>query len=198
MTARQRFDDAYYRRYYLDAKTRIYAKERQWSLAAATFQMCDWLGLKVDTVLDVGAGVGWWGQWIRANRPSVKVVSTEFEADTCKRYGHVQADIGALSFPEPFDLVICQGVLPYVDARTAKRGIANLAKACNGLLYLEAITANDTRGASYESLSDLQVHRRTGEWYRAQLEPHFQQLGLGYWSKRESGLVFYELETPAA
>ncbi|MBL9037455.1 MAG: class I SAM-dependent methyltransferase, partial [Archangium sp.] len=45
---------------------------------------------------------------------------------------------------------------------------------------------------------DLQVHRRTGEWYRAQLEPHFQQLGLGYWSKRDAGLVFYELETPAA
>ncbi len=189
-----RFDAEYYRRFYLSPQTRIYDQERHATLVAATVHFCDWLGVHIRSVLDVGAGVGWWGQWFAEHRPDVRVVSTEFEAETCKTYGHVQADISKWRLDEQFDLVVCQGVLPYLEAADCKKAIANLGAMARGMMYLEAITKADTAGSVDPSLTDMRIHRRPGSWYRKALKPHFQQVGAGLWSKRGAGVIFYELE----
>jgi len=189
-----RFDTGYYRRFYLDPKTRIYDRNRQWSLVLGTVSFADWLGVQIRSVLDVGAGLGWWGQWFKKHRPGVRVVSTEYEAETCKAYGHLQADISNWRLDEQFDLVICQGVLPYLETPAAKRAIDNLGAMSRGLMYLEAITKADTVDSVDPSLTDMRIHRRTGSWYRKALKPHFRQVGGGLWAKREGDVIFYELE----
>ncbi len=193
-----RFDREYYRRFYLNPKTRIYDRQRQWELVTAVAHFADWFGVNVRSVLDVGAGVGWWGQWFKAHRPEVRVVSTELEADTCAAYGHLQADISRWQSDEQFDLVICQGVLPYLTPAAAKRAIDHVGAMSRGLLYLEAITRADTRGSVDPSLTDMRIYRRPGAWYRRALKPHFRQVGAGLWAKRGSGAIFYELEAAEA
>lgn len=189
-----RFDEAYYQRYYLDPRTRIYDRGRHALLVQGVVSLAEWFGLDVRSVLDVGAGVGWWGAWLKAHRPRVRVVSTEVEASVCRAYGHLRADISRWRLDERFDLVVCQGVLPYLTDAQATRAIGNLAAMCGGLLYLEAVTRADSRSAVDTSVTDLRVHLRTGAWYRAALAPHFREVGAGLFAARGAGLIFYELE----
>lgn len=190
------FDSAYYRRYYEDPETRIYDRARHAHLIEGVLGLLAWLGWPVQSVLDIGAGVGWWKDWLRAHRKGVRYLGTELEPAICKRYGHLQADIRTWRAPERFDLVVCHGVLPYVDDRSLPGAIENLAESCEGFLYLEAITKQDLGVNVDTELTDTRVHRRPGSVYRRLLRPHFRQVGAGLWVKRDAAQVFYELEVP--
>jgi SAM-dependent methyltransferase len=191
------FDAAYYRRYYEDPKTRVYDRARHAHLIEGVMGLLAWFGWPVQSVLDVGAGVGWWKRWLARHRRDVRYVGTELEASTCRRYGLRQADVRDLRLDETFDLVVCHGVLPYVDDAGLPRAIDNLAAMSHGFLYLEAITKQDLTGSVDTALTDTRVFHRPGSRYRALLERHFLQVGAGLWAKRDAGVVFYELEVPA-
>ncbi len=188
------FDAEYYFRFYEDPTTRIYPQAHHAKLVAGVVNLAEWFMQRVDTVLDVGAGVGWWGKWLARHRPDVRYVSTEFDAHICAKYGHRQADVRALDFKEQFDLVVCQGVLPYLDDEGLSAAAKSLAKVCGGLLYLEAITSEDLDGAVDVTLTDTRVQRRPERSYREALEPHFRQIGAGLFAARSAALVFYRLE----
>lgn len=195
MTALQ-FDQAYYERFYVDPSTRVYDQRRHAKLVAGVVHLAEWFGVELRNVLDVGAGLGWWGQWLRTHRKSARVVSTELEAEVCKRYGHVQADLRTFRLNETFDLVICQGVLPYLDERGAEAAIDNLAAMSDGLLYLEAITKDDLDDAIDPQRTDLRVQLRPAKWYRERLGRHFREVGAGLYAKRDATLPFFALEAP--
>lgn len=189
-----RFDRAYYERFYVDPRTRVYDQKRHAKLVAGVVNLVEWFGVTLTDVLDVGAGLGWWGQWLKRHRPRVEVVSTELEPEVCRAYGHLQADLVTFRLPRQFDLVVCQGVLPYLDDAQAVRAIDNLAAMCGGILYLEAITKEDVTDSVDVTRTDLTVHTRTGAWYRRQLKPHFRELGAGLYAARDASLPFYSLE----
>src|SRR5205814_312310 len=138
-----RFDEAYYRRFYKDPSTRVYDQRRHAKLISGVVSLIEWFGVELHDVLDVGAGLGWWGQWLEKHRKGVNVLSTELERDICRKYGHLQADITTFRVEREFELVICQGVLPYLDETGAEAAIENLAAMSRGFLYLEAITRDD-------------------------------------------------------
>jgi SAM-dependent methyltransferase len=189
-----RFDRAYYQRFYLDPKTRVYDQRKHAKLVSGVVNLVEWFGVTLTDVLDVGAGLGWWGQWLRKHRPAVSVLSTELEPDVCRAWGHTQADLVTFRLPRTFDLVVCQGVLPYLDDAQAVRAIDNLAAMCGGVLYLEAITKEDVVDSVDVTRTDLTVHTRTAAWYRRQLKPHFRELGAGLYAARDAQLPFYALE----
>jgi SAM-dependent methyltransferase len=188
------FDAAYYERYYLDPATQVVTPEQHAKLVCGVVSLIEWFGCPLDSVLDVGAGVGRWGDWLREHRPRVEVVSTELDPETCARYGHLQADIRTLRLPRRFDLVVCQGVLPYLDDRDAERGIENLAVMTEEFLFLEAITANDLEQVCDLSRTDVRVHARSGAWYQTRLGRHYRRVGAGLFHSRGGELHFYELE----
>lgn len=190
------FDADYYRRYYEDPTTRIYDRARHAHLIEGVVGLLGWFGWPLQSVLDVGAGVGWWRDWLAKHRKQVRYVGTELEAATCKRYRHLQADIRTWRSKERFDLVVCHGVLPYVEDAALEGAIENLAAMCEGFLYLEAITRGDVAGNVDLELTDTRVFRRTAATYRRLLGPHFRQVGAGLWVKRDAPVVFYELEAP--
>lgn len=191
-----RFDDAYYRRFYKDPSTRVYDQARHAKLVAGVVSLIEWFGVELTDVLDVGAGLGWWGAWLKKHRKGVTVVSTELERDICAKYGHLQADVSTLRLGKTFDLVVCQGVLPYLDKTGAAAGIENLAAHAHGFLYLEAITADDMKDAIDAERTDLRVNLRPAAWYRKQLAPHFRELGGGLYAARSANLPFFALEAP--
>lgn len=188
------FDAAYYERYYESARTRVASATEVGRLCTAVTSFIEWWGRPLETVLDVGAGVGLWRDWFRRHRPRVAYRSTELSAHACRAYGHERRDITKWRAKARFDLVVCQGVLPYLDDAGADKAIDNLAAMTGGFLYLEAITKRDLREVCDELRTDVGVHARTGAFYRARLGKHFSEVGCGIWCKKDAGVLFYELE----
>src|SRR5689334_5453200 len=87
------FDAAYYDRYYGSARTRVHSGEEVGRLCTAVVSFIEWWQAPLDTVLDVGAGIGLWRDWFKKARPKVAYRSTEFSAHACSEYGHEQRDI---------------------------------------------------------------------------------------------------------
>ena len=188
------FDADYYERYYESARTRVHSAEEVGRLCTAVVSFIEWWGHPLETVLDVGAGVGLWRDWFEKRRPGVTYRSTEYSAHACRAYGHEQRDITSWRAKQTFDLVVCQGVLPYLDDAGAADAIENLAAMTGGFLYLEAITKRDVREVCDEVRTDVKVHERTGAFYRSRLSKHYVEVGCGIWCKKDAGVLFYELE----
>ena len=192
MTRRKDFDREYYERFY--ESDPVHTAQKVAQLATAVQSMADWWDFPVDSVLDIGAGPGYWRDWYATNRPAVRYVSTDVSEHACAEYGHELRDITQWRPREKFDLVVCHGVLHYLTAQQAEAAIENLGAACRGLMYLEAPTAWDLDNIVDTETTDMNVTRRTGAWYRTRLNRHFVQIGAGLWASHSSGLPLYELE----
>lgn len=188
------FDEAYYRRYYLDPSTRVDDAAHHALLVQGVVSMIEYFGVELRSVLDVGAGIGRWGDWLRKHRPRASVISTEMDPAVCARYGHERRDIAQWRSNKRFDLVVCQGVLPYLDDAAAARAIDNLGAMSRGFLYLEAITRRDLREVCDMERTDGRVHHRTGAWYEKRLAKHYRRVGAGLFYAHRGPLQFYELE----
>jgi hypothetical protein len=188
------FDAGYYGKYYGKQATRVHGPKEVARLCTAVTSMIDWWGFRIDTVLDVGAGVGMWRDWFKKNRPKAAYRSTELSRYACAQYGHEQRDITKWRAPETFDLVVCQGVLPYIGDAGCAKAIDNIGAMTGGFLYLEAITKKDIRDVIDDAKTDVKVYERTGAWYRSHLRVYYTELGCGLWAKREAPVLFYELE----
>lgn len=193
MRQAERFDASYYRRFYSGA-SRVHSAREVARLASGVCGLAEWLGVELRAVLDVGAGPGHFGRWLRRHRPRARLRSIDVSAYACARYGHERRDISRWRARQSFDLVVCHGVLQYLDDAAAARAIDNVGRMCRGLLYLEALTRSDLAHAVDRESTDLAVHARTGAWYRRRLRRHFVQVGAGLWASRRSGVVLYELE----
>ena len=191
------FDRKYYDRFYETKQTQVHGAAEISKLCTAVTSFIDWWNHPVSTVLDIGAGTGIWRDWFREHRPKVKYRSTEFSEYACKKYGHERRDISKWRAKETFDLVVCQGVLPYLDDDACAKALANIGAMTGGFLYLEAITKKDIKDVIDDVKTDVKVHGRSGAWYRGHLRRHFVEVGAGLWCKKEAGVLFYELEARA-
>ncbi len=126
--------------------------------------------------------------------PEAQYRSIDVSEYACKKFGHELRDISAWRGRNKFDLVICQGVLPYLDDAACARAIANMAAMCRGFLYVEAVTARDLREVCDRSRTDVRVLARPARFYRSALGLHFETLGCGLHHIRTGDKVFYELE----
>jgi 2-polyprenyl-3-methyl-5-hydroxy-6-metoxy-1,4-benzoquinol methylase len=196
-SAADRFDASYYDRYYGGGRG-VHSAREVALLASGVYGLARWLGVEIASVLDVGAGVGLWRRWFRRHHPRVAYRSIEVSAHAARRWGHERRDISRWCARERFDLVVCHGVLPYLDDDAAARAIENLGRMCRGVLYLEAITRRDLERVVDREATDTAVHARSGAWYRRHLARHFAQVGGGLWVSRRSGVALYELEAPPA
>ena len=187
------FDAAYYKRHY-QGRDRVHTAAQIGRLAAGVSGLADWLQVPIRSVLEIGAGPGYWRAWFRRHRPGVRYVSTDVSPWACRRYGHLRRDIATWRPRSTHDLVVCQGVLQYLDDDAALRAIRNLGAACGGLLYLEAITRHDLDEVVDAGRTDTDVHGRPGEWYQDALAEDFVQVGAGLWAARSAGIPLYELE----
>jgi trans-aconitate methyltransferase len=145
-------------------------------------------------VLDVGAGTGLWGAWFRRHLPATRYRSVDASEYACAEYGHERRDIASWRAREKFDLIVCQGVLPYLSDEACTKAVANMASMARAFLYVEAITARDLREVCDRSRTDTGVARRSARFYRRVLGQHFEPLGCGLHHVAGGDNVFYELE----
>ena len=76
-----------------------------------------------------------------------------------------------------------------------RRALANLARACRGLLYFGVLTREDWEQNCDQSRTDPAVSLRRGAWYRRELARNFRQLGAGFWLRRGCAITMWEMDT---
>jgi SAM-dependent methyltransferase len=194
MDLHDQFDQAYYDRYYLSPKTRVITAEEHGHLARFVFEFAKYNGISIDSVLDVGAGIGLWKRWIEKNAKKSAYQGTEVSKAMCAEHGYMLRDIARWRDREQHDLIICQGVLQYLPDPDVAPAVANLAAMSRGLLYAEITTRLDLRERTDKERTDSNVFIRNGSYYKGILQKHFVQVGCGLWWTRELPVPFYELE----
>lgn len=197
MTDRQdRFDEAFFERYYGDPDTRVADQGDADRIAGLIGGWVNYMELPVRRILDAGCGIGLLRDPLLRHFPQAQYDGLEFSAFLCGRYGWTPGSIADHVAPTPYDLVVCHDVLQYLDDRAAARAIANLGRLCRGALYLSVLTERDWRHAADQSRTDDSVHRRSGEWYRRRLKRVFKHIGGGVYVRRGLEPILWELEMP--
>ena len=192
MSGSQRFDAAYYARFY--GRRPVHDGKRIALLATGVTSLATWWRVPIRSVLDVGAGKGYWRDWLTAERPRVHYHGLDVSEYACRRYDHELADVSNWSPPRRYDLVICQSVLQYLDDDCARRAIEVLGRASSGLVVIEAPTVADRDQVIDPERTDFDIHWRTGDWYRSLLDAQLLEIGGGLWASRSLPIPFFELE----
>ena len=192
--ARTTFDAAYYRRFYESPQTRVASGDDFGRLARYVAAYLAYLEQPVERVLDLGCGTGTWQGLVQSYFGGATYTGVEVSPYLCRRYGWIEGSADTYEADEPFDLVICQGVLQYLNARRARRAIKRMAKLSCGALYLQVLTSEDWRDNVDQTRTDGQVYLRSAQWYRDAREPMFTDCGGGLFLSRESPSVLFALE----
>jgi trans-aconitate methyltransferase len=191
---RNRFDSSYYERYYRNPRTRVTTEREVQRLGRFVCSYLAHLDVSVQRVLDAGCGLGYWRGVVAEHYPRARYQGIEVSAYLCQELGWTQASIAEYRPRGRFDLVICQGVLQYLDASEADAAIENLGRLCRGALYLEALTAEDWRDNCDRHATDGKVHLRAAAWYRRRLARSFRACGGGVYLHKQADAVLYALE----
>jgi len=191
----ERFDRAYYARFYENPRTRVSDAGQVDRLAGFVCGYLGYLGITVRRILDLGCGIGLWQKPLARRFPDARYVGVEYSAYLCERYGFVRGSAVDFRAKQPFDLVVCQGVLPYLASKDAKRAIDNMARLCRGALYLEAVTRDDFDAGIVDELrTDAGMQLRSRAFYLRGLAPHFINVGGGLFLARSAQVPLYALE----
>ena len=185
------FDASYYKKWYGDdEEDRADIAER-----AVRFVLTylDHMDSSVGTVLDLGCGVGLWKDALAKQAKGVRYTGVEYSAYLCEKYGWHRASAADYSPRKRFDLVVCQGVLQYLNDADCERAIANLSKLARRFLYLEVLTSGDAAHVCDPDGTDFEVHVRDARWYAQRLKPHFVNLGGGLYAKPSMREHYFEL-----
>jgi SAM-dependent methyltransferase len=188
------FDEAYYRRYYVDPKTRVRSSAAEDRLARFVFGYMGHLGIPVRRVADLGCGLGRWRGQLAKHHPRADYTGVEISPYLCAKYGWTRASAAEFRGRGRYDLVLCQSVIQYLGDREAEAAVENLARLCRGAVYLEIITRNDWKRHCNRDVTDGGVHLRDRDWYGRLLDRHFRNAGGGLFLPKDSPVVLYELE----
>ena len=190
------FDAAFYKRYYVDRRTRVASRADALRLGRFACAYAAYLGFTVSRVLDAGCGLGHFRVPVREFFPRARYVGLETSDYLCRRFGWVQASIAGYAPKEGFDLLFCHDVLQYLDDRSAVRALANLGRLSRGALYFSVLTAEDWRRNADRARTDSGVRLRPAAWYKARLLRHFRPVGGGLLVRRGYDPLLWELERP--
>jgi SAM-dependent methyltransferase len=189
------FDEAYYQRYYYDKKTSVIDPGHVERLGDFVCSYLKYLRVPVRRVLDIGCGIGVWREIVAKHFPEATYQGVEFSEYLCERFGWERGSVVDYASPEPFDLVICQAVLSYLNPVDLKLALHNLGRLSRGALYVEAATREDyERDIIDDELADPRLFRHRADLYRRGLQEGLIDLGGGVWLSRKMDVPLFELE----
>ncbi|KRC27267.1 trans-aconitate 2-methyltransferase [Acidovorax sp. Root217] len=189
------FDAAYYERFYFNKKTSVVDPAHTERLGAFVCSYLQYLRVPVKRVLDVGCGIGLWRDLVARHFPQATFHGVEFSEYLCGRFGWEQGSVVDYKARTPYDLVICQGVLPYLNETDVQTALRNLARLSRGALYVEAVTREDwEQDIVDETLTDPRMFRHPAQLYRRTLAEGFTELGGGVWLSPKTELPLFALE----
>jgi SAM-dependent methyltransferase len=195
---RKSYDEAYFKKWYRDPRTRVHAPEAvrrkvRMVVGAAEY----FLGRKLRTVLDIGAGEGRWRAELRRFRPDIRYLGVDPSEYVVARYGQRRnirlgsfEDLPDLSLGRGHDLIVCADVLQYVPDAALKRGVRHIAGIIQGVAFLEAYTTGDEMEGDLEGW----YHRSKSQYRRIFTEAGLVPCGMHCYLTHELAVNAVELE----
>jgi hypothetical protein len=188
------FSAAYFKKFYLNAATRVVTPGEMRSRAAIIVSALRQCQIPVRRILDAGCGIGLMRGPFKEFLPRANYVGLEASEYLCGRFGWVLGSVTDYAPRSPFDLVICYDVLQYLTDADASRAIANFGNLSRAALYVSALTKEDWRDNCDRSRTDRAVHLRAGAWYRRRLQKSFRYIGFGIWVRKDVTAILWEME----
>jgi SAM-dependent methyltransferase len=171
----ERYDRAYFDRWYRDPKTRVKsaaAIHRKASLALSVAEY--YLERPVRMVLDVGCGEGNWFPALRSLRKGIRYTGIDSSRYAVERYGKSRnirlgsfAQLEEMGLADSYDLIVCSDTLFYLPLPELKQGLSSLAPRTAGIAFLELYTAQDSLTGDFPK-KGLQ----SSSYYRSLLSRH--------------------------
>jgi len=192
--APEEFDAAYYQRHYEDPESCASNPEAIALLGDFVFRYLAYLHVDVDSVLDLGCGLGHWRSVLERHAPRASYQGVEWSPYLCEKLGWERGSVVDYE-GKPADLVICQGVLQYLDDDEAEAAIGRLHALTKTALYLEVLTQQDLELACDRSRTDDEVYLRSGAWYWDALAGKFISVGGGVFLPSDTDVPLFELES---
>ncbi len=189
---RRRFDKAYYDRFYRNPLTRAVSPAAVKRQAAFIGAYLKHLEIPIASIVDIGCGVGTLLRALQHTFPRARCQGVEYSDYLCERYGWKRGSVEAYE-ATPYDLVVCNDVLPYLDNQTCSKALDNLGRLSRGALYCGALTREDLEHCDPDR-TDLQQHVRPVTWYRERLAKEFMNVGGGLFLKRPVEVTVWALD----
>ena len=195
---RKSYDEAYFDKWYRDPRTRVHTPDSVRRKVRMVVGVAEYfLGRKLRSVLDVGAGEGVWRREIRRMRPRVRYLGVDPSEWVVARFGRRRnirlgsfEELPALQLGRGHDLIVCADMLQYIPDAALKRGVRHLASILGGMAFLEAYTSDDDMEGDLEGW-----HPRTRAQYRAVFtRAGLVPCGLHCYLSRETAMNAVELE----
>lgn len=190
------FSAAYFRKFYLNAATRVVTAAEMHSRAALIASVLRQCRIPVRRILDAGCGIGLLREPFKKFLPRARYAGLEASEYLCGRFGWSFGSIVDFAARHPYDLVICYDVLQYLPDAEAARAIANFRRLSRAAVYVSALTTEDWRENCDRSRTDRAVHLRPGAWYRRRLNKWFRYVGFGIWVRKDVTAILWEMERP--
>ncbi len=188
----QKFDEAYYKRFYQDEMTQAVSPEEQSRLAKFIAAYLRYLDVPVRTILDVGCGLGQILGALQQEFPQAKTHGVEVSEYLCEKYGWQQGQVQSIK-TRPHDLVVCNDVMGYLSKKEARKAINNLARLTESTLFLSVPTSEDMDICD-RTHTDLAQKVRPAAWYKDLLEKHFVGVGGGLFLKKPLTYPVWQME----
>jgi SAM-dependent methyltransferase len=188
------FDKQYYDHFYRNPRTAVITAAENARRAGLIAAVVNYLELPVKRILDAGCGMGLLRAPLRKAFKQAEYVGLEISQYLCQQYGWKHGSVHTWSTRSRFELTICYDVLQYLKEAEAREAIVNLATWTRGALYFSALTQEDWRENCDQSRTDKVSGLRSGNWYRHELQRHFDPLGCGMWIRRDSPLMAWEMD----
>jgi len=170
----KRYDARYFDKWYRDPAHRVRTPSEFNRQVDFVLHLAEWvLERPVARVLDVGCGEGQWGVALRRRRPKLTYVGVDPSRWAVEKHGArrgvrlggiTDLDV-VIDAGEQFDLVLCVGMLNYLDAATLRTGLRQVARRCAGLAYLELFA----KGDAYIGDTDWPTPKPAA-WYKSTLQ----------------------------
>ncbi len=190
-----KFDEAYYRRWYGDARTRAFTKADKDIRAGFVVSYMKLLKMPLRSVVDVGCGLGHWREALLKLKPGLSYTGVEYSAIMAKRFGWVESSAADYAPRRQFDLVISQAVLQHMDDADCARAIDNMGAYARGALYLEVLTREDwSSGMIDKKYTEKHAYLRSRAWYVKRLGKYFTQAGGGLFVAKSAGVSLLDME----
>lgn len=165
-----RYDRAYFDRWYRDPKTRVKSATAIRRKAALALSVAEYyLERSVRTVLDVGCGEGNWLPALKSLRPGIRYTGVDASSYAVERFGKKRnirlgsfATLEEIGLAEDYDLIVCSDTLFYLPLEELKIGLDSLAHRAAGAAFLELYTEEDSLIGDFpkEGLQSAAYYRR--------------------------------------
>jgi SAM-dependent methyltransferase len=190
---RTNFDKAYYDRFYRNPRTRATNPAAVRNQAAFIAAYLKHLDLPRKRILDIGCGTGSLLRALGRAFPRASLTGVEVSDYLCKRYGWHAGSALDFHAEEPFDLVVCNDVLPYLDDKACAEAVKNLTHLSRSALFLGVLTSEDLALCD-SARTDPQQWTRPAAWYRRRLKRSLVNVGGGLYLKKPLTVTVWTLD----